>query len=88
MDWANERYVRLYTRDTVTWKMWPWEARAIFPLLMRKVDRAGVLVSFNGKSFDLPALESRAILARRRPNWRQLPHLDLLHGLQRLRGRR
>lgn len=43
MDWSDERYVRLYTRDTVTWKLWPWEARALFPLLQRKVDRAGIL---------------------------------------------
>lgn len=43
MDWANERYVRLYTRDTVTWKLWRWQSRALFPLIMRAVDRAGVL---------------------------------------------
>jgi len=43
MDWENERYVRLYTRDSLTWKLWSWEARAILCLLLRKVDRAGVL---------------------------------------------
>lgn len=43
MDWANERYVRLYTRDTITWKLIGWEGRAILPQLLRKVDRAGVL---------------------------------------------
>jgi hypothetical protein len=43
MDWSNERYVRLYTRDTVDWEMLPWESRALFPMLLRKVDRAGVL---------------------------------------------
>lgn len=43
MDWGNERYVRLYTRDTVTWKLLCWEAKALLPLLLRKVDRAGVL---------------------------------------------
>ncbi len=43
MDWPNERYVRVYTRDTVTWSLWPWEARALFCLLLRKMDRAGVL---------------------------------------------
>lgn len=43
MDWANERYVRLFIRDTVTWRRWSWQARAIFCLLLRKVDRAGVL---------------------------------------------
>lgn len=43
MRWEDERYVRLYTRDTVGWSMLPWQARALFPLLMRKVDRAGLL---------------------------------------------
>lgn len=43
VDWPNERYVRLYTRDSVTWSLWPWESRALFCLLLRKVDRAGVL---------------------------------------------
>lgn len=43
MDWENERYVRLYTRDTVEWEMLPWQARALFPLLLRKVDRIGYL---------------------------------------------
>lgn len=43
MDWCDERYVRLYTRDTVDWQMWPWEARCVLPLLLRKVNRAGVL---------------------------------------------
>lgn len=43
MDWSNERYVRVYTRDTVNWKLWSWHARALWLLLMRKLDRAGVL---------------------------------------------
>lgn len=43
MRWEDERYVRLYTRDTVDWNMWPWQSRALFPLLLRKVDRAGIM---------------------------------------------
>lgn len=43
MNWSDERYVRLYTRDTVTWKRWGWETRAVMGLLLRKVDRSGVL---------------------------------------------
>jgi hypothetical protein len=43
MDWANEKYVRLFTRDTVTWKMLPWQSRALLPLILRKLDRSGVL---------------------------------------------
>ncbi len=43
MDWSNERYVRVYTRDTVTWKLMDWRGRTVLSLLIRKVDRAGVL---------------------------------------------
>jgi hypothetical protein len=43
MRWSDERYVRLYIRDTVEWDMLPWESRALWPLLLRKVDRAGLL---------------------------------------------
>ena len=43
MDWSNERYVRVYTRDTTTWKMLDWRARTLLLHLIRKVDRAGVL---------------------------------------------
>lgn len=43
MNWSDERYVRLYTRDTVEWLSWSWQARAVFQALMRKVDRAGCL---------------------------------------------
>lgn len=43
MDWSNERYVRVYTRDTTTWKLLDWRGRVVLSLLIRKVDRAGVL---------------------------------------------
>jgi hypothetical protein len=41
--WEDEHYVRIYTRDTLTWKRWRWETRTTFLHLMRKVDRAGLL---------------------------------------------
>lgn len=40
--WDDERYVRLYTRDTVTWKRLTWQGRAMLPLILRKLDRAGI----------------------------------------------
>lgn len=43
MDYSNERYVRVYTRDTVTWKLLDWRARTLLLHLLRKVDRSGVL---------------------------------------------
>lgn len=43
MRWEDERYVRLYTRDTPEWSVLSWEARAVFYEILRKVDRAGVI---------------------------------------------
>jgi hypothetical protein len=43
MRWEDERYVRLYTRDTVDWHFLSFEAQGLLALLMRKVDRAGIL---------------------------------------------
>lgn len=43
LDWANERYVRVYTRDTTNWKLIDWRARTVLLHLFRKVDRSGVL---------------------------------------------
>lgn len=42
MNFEDERYVRLYTRDTTTWTFLRWEGQAVFALLLRKVDRVGV----------------------------------------------
>ena len=43
MRWEDERYVRVYSRDTIDWLGLSFEAQALFVLLLRKVDRAGVL---------------------------------------------
>lgn len=43
MDWTNERWVKLYTRDTVAWGLLCWQARCLLPLLMRRCDAAGVI---------------------------------------------
>ncbi len=43
MNWADERYVRLYTSETGDWSMWPWQSRATFPLLLRRASRTGVV---------------------------------------------
>ena len=52
--------------------------------ISRELGGARALVSYNGKSFDVPALESRYILSRQKPALRALPHLDLLHPNRRL----
>lgn len=43
MDWSNERYVRIYTRDTLEWLTWSWQAQALYVLMTRKCDRSGVI---------------------------------------------
>ena len=43
MDWSNERYVRIYTRKTVPYIMYPWQARAVRDLIYKEFDRAGVI---------------------------------------------
>ena len=40
---------------------------------------AGALVSFNGKSFDAPVLETRYLFHRLGGRSAQLPHVDMLH---------
>jgi len=43
-----------------------------------------VLITYNGRTYDQPLLESRYILARQRPPFARLEHLDLLTGARRL----
>lgn len=43
MNFEDERYVRLYTRKTVTSKLLGWEGRTVLHHLLIEVDRAGVL---------------------------------------------
>jgi hypothetical protein len=43
MRFDDERYVRLYTKDTIGWKRLPWQSRALMPLLLRAADRAGLI---------------------------------------------
>lgn len=45
MDWANERYVRLYTSETADQAAWSWQARMVWPWLLAKADRAGVIAT-------------------------------------------
>jgi Predicted exonuclease len=42
------------------------------------------LATYNGKTFDIPLLRTRHVLARSAPAWDRLPHLDLLHYARRL----
>lgn len=46
--------------------------------------RFRVMVTYNGRTYDQPLLETRYRLARTRPPFAKLEHLDLLHGARRL----
>jgi uncharacterized protein len=43
-----------------------------------------VLITYNGKSYDQPLLETRFRMSRMRPPFERLQHLDLLYGARRL----
>jgi uncharacterized protein YprB with RNaseH-like and TPR domain len=60
------------------------------PMLARLRERlaaASMLVTFNGKSFDMPLLRTRFVMARM-PVPPTPPHLDLLHVARRVHGKR
>jgi len=46
--------------------------------------RFDVLITYNGKTYDVPLLETRYRMARAKPPFARLAHLDLLHGARRL----
>jgi hypothetical protein len=56
MHWSDERYVKLYSRDTPGWMLWPWQARALLPLLLRRLDGAGVLECGRAKPIEAVAI--------------------------------
>lgn len=43
MRFEDEQFVKLYTRDTPTWKMLTWQGKACLPLILRKLDRCGMM---------------------------------------------
>lgn len=60
------------------------EEEAMLNLLVKDIERAGALISYNGKSYDIPLLQSRMIYNRFPIDLEDIPHLDLLHGARRL----
>ena len=55
------------------------DERAVLGAVTRELSRAGALVSFNGRSFDAPLLETRFLYHRLPWAADGLPHLDMLH---------
>lgn len=60
------------------------EEAAMMAEIASLIRRFDTIVSFNGKSFDLPLLESRMVMARIRLQLTKMPHLDLLHAARRV----
>jgi hypothetical protein len=72
MRWQDERYVRFYTRNTPEWCVLSWQARALFGLILREVDRAGIL--------PVGKLGLRAVAVAVRAPWEEIekPLMEIL----------
>ena len=55
------------------------DERPMLESVAGELARAGTLVTFNGKSFDVPVLEMRYMFHRLPWPGARLPHLDVLH---------
>jgi len=60
------------------------EEASLLDAVARHLAPFRVLITYNGKTFDQPLLETRYRLNRSRPPFGALEHLDLLHGARRL----
>lgn len=66
----------------------PSEERAQLELVRERLAAATYLVSFNGRAFDAPLLNTRFVMQRLSNPGYARPHLDLLHVARRIFGRR
>jgi len=60
------------------------EEEAMLLSLVELFEGAEAVVTYNGKAFDIPLLQTRFITARTRIALDEIPHLDLLHVARRL----
>ncbi len=60
--------------------------RSMLQLVAQTLGRFGALVTFNGKSFDAPVLDTRYSFHRLPAPWGALPHVDVLHPSRRFWG--
>jgi uncharacterized protein len=60
------------------------EERSLLSSLAEHLAEFDVLVTYNGKSFDQPLLETRYRLARQKCPFVRMAHLDVLHGARRI----
>jgi uncharacterized protein YprB with RNaseH-like and TPR domain len=52
--------------------------RALLHAVTELITDAGCLVTYNGRTFDVPVMETRWLFHRVPPPWTELPHLDML----------
>jgi len=71
--WVHQFLMRDYNEET-----------AVLDAFERMAQRFRAMATYNGKSFDLPLLETRFALNRKRTRLSGLPHLDLLYMARRL----
>jgi len=60
------------------------EEASVLDALTRHLEPFRVLITYNGRTFDQPLLETRYRMNRARPPFARFEHLDLLHGARRL----
>jgi len=60
------------------------EEASLLDALSRHLKPFRVMITYNGRTFDQPLLETRYRLNRARPPFTSVEHLDLLHGARRL----
>ena len=60
------------------------EESAMLHHIAEVMSRLAGIVSFNGRAFDLPLLETRFVLSRLQPDLLKAPHLDLLFPARRI----
>ena len=60
------------------------EASQFLDALSRYLEPFRVLITYNGRTFDQPLLETRYRMHRARPPFARMEHLDLLYGARRL----
>ncbi len=60
------------------------EERSLLQALEEQLREFDVLITYNGRSYDQPLLETRYRMNRHKPPFAHLGHLDLLHGARRL----
>ena len=60
----------------------------LLELLVEDLSEIDAIVTYNGRSFDVPCLETRITLARLTNPCAGMPHIDLLHAVRRLHRHR